>query len=152
MTIPVPHFQQLTPYSCLPACARMVIAFLGHDHSEEELTRTFNTVPLLGTLPENMISGLEAMGYRVLWFENATIDRLRALLEHKWPIITLVQATDLPHGTAGLHAVVVIGMSEGEIAFLDPVLKDVMFMSLPNFERAWSNLGHQGIVIWHQTE
>jgi ABC-type bacteriocin/lantibiotic exporter with double-glycine peptidase domain len=88
MMLPVPHFQQATPYTCLPACVHMVLAFLGHDLTEEELARAFDTVPLLGTLPDHVVSGLETMGYRSLWFENATVDRLRALLNHQWPIIT----------------------------------------------------------------
>ena len=58
--IPVPHYQQSTPYTCLPACVRMVLAFRGHQHAEAELAQIFNTVPLLGTLPENVVSGLES--------------------------------------------------------------------------------------------
>lgn len=39
----LPHFRQETPFTCTPACVRMVLSSLGIDHSEEEL------VLLLGT-------------------------------------------------------------------------------------------------------
>jgi hypothetical protein len=59
MTLSVPQYQQSTLYTCLPACGRMVLAFRGHYHTEAELARAFGTVPLLGTLPENVVSGLD---------------------------------------------------------------------------------------------
>jgi len=148
MTLSVPHYQQSTPYTCLPACVRMVLAFRGHYHTEAELAQAFNTVPLLGTLPENVASSLEGMGYHALWFENAALDRMRALLDHGWPIITLLRAADLPHGTAGLHAVVVIGLVGGEITFLDPAQTYKTTMKESDFVQAWSKLDHQGIVVW----
>ena len=33
----VPHFQQELEYSCVPACARMVLAFYGDIRTEAEL-------------------------------------------------------------------------------------------------------------------
>jgi len=88
------------------------------------------------------------MGYHALWFENAALDRMRALLDHGWPIITLLRAADLPHGTAGLHAVVVIGLVGGEITFLDPAQTYKTTMKESDFVQAWSKLDHQGIVVW----
>lgn len=35
MRIPVPHLQQETTYTCLPACVRMVLAYLGDNQSEK---------------------------------------------------------------------------------------------------------------------
>ena len=148
MTLSVPHFQQATPYTCLPACVRMILAFRGQYHSEAELAQAFNTIPLLGTLPEHVVSSLEGMGYHALWFENATVDRLRALLDHGWPIIALLRAVDLPQGTAGLHAVVVIGVASVEITFLDPTQSCPTTMEEFDFVQAWSKLDHQGIVVW----
>ena len=148
MTLAVPHYQQSTLYTCLPACVRMILAFCGQHHSEAELVQAFNTIPLLGTLPENVISGLQAMNYHAIWFENATLDRLRALLDHGWPIITFLRAADLPHGAAGLHAVVVIGLAGGEITFLDPVQTYKTTMKESDFVQTWSKLDHQGIVVW----
>ncbi len=148
MTLSVPHYQQSMPYTCLPACVRMVLAFRGQYHTETELAQAFNTVPLLGTLPENVVSGLEEMGYHALWFENASLDRMRALFDHGWPIIALLRAADSPHDTAGLHAVVVTGLAGEEITFLDPARTSQTTMRESHFIQAWSKLDHQGIVVW----
>ena len=148
MTLSVPHYQQSTPYTCLPACVQMILAFRGQYHTEAELAQAFNTVPLLGTLPENVASSLEGMGYHALWFENATLDRMRALLDHGWPIFTLLRAADLPYGTAGVHTVVVVGLAGGEITFLDPAQTHKTTMKESDFVQAWSKLDHQGIVVW----
>ena len=148
MMLDVPHYQQSTPYTCLPACVRMLLAFRGRDHTKEELSHAFNTVPLLGTLPENVVSSLEGMGLHALWFENVTLDRLRSLLAYGWPIITLLRAADLPHGTTGLHAVVVIELAGGKITFLDPAHTNKTTMQESDFVQAWSMLDHQGIVVW----
>ncbi len=37
--LPVPHFRQSAEGYCLPACARMVLSYLGLDHSEAEISR-----------------------------------------------------------------------------------------------------------------
>ena len=72
----VPHLKQEYPYTCLPACVRMVLAYRGYTHNEEELTQAFGTGPFLGTPPEKVVAGLQNLGYHGLWFENATMDRL----------------------------------------------------------------------------
>lgn len=150
MTLSVPHYQQQTPYTCLPACVRMVLAFLGHAHTENELAEAFRTVPLIGTLPENVIGALQKMGYHALWFENATAERLFRLSEHDWPVIALLLAQDLPNGIAGMHAVVVSGLNDQQITFLDPMQTEATVMSTLDFLQAWDNLDNQGIVVWVQ--
>ena len=35
----LPHFQQSAPGSCLPACVRMVLAYLGLERTEAEVGR-----------------------------------------------------------------------------------------------------------------
>ncbi len=47
MKLLVPHFKQSHAYTCLPACARMVLAYLGYTYAEQELTAAFNVFPLL---------------------------------------------------------------------------------------------------------
>jgi ABC-type bacteriocin/lantibiotic exporter with double-glycine peptidase domain len=126
----------------------MVLVFHGRDHSEAELSKVFGTVPWLGTLPENVLSGLEQLGYHALWFENATLERLMNLSAHEWPIIAFLRAADLPHGAAGLHAVVVVEIRDGQLTCLDPNLDHELQLDFDTFFRAWSALGHQGIVLW----
>lgn len=41
--LPVPHHRQIGPHNCLPACARMVLLYLGEDISEAELAFRLGT-------------------------------------------------------------------------------------------------------------
>jgi len=145
--LPVPHYRQSRSYTCLPACVRMILAYHGKHHTEAELASIFGAV-LLGTLPENVVDGLEQLGYRGFWFENATLERLSNLLEHGWPVIVFVRAADLPHGASGLHAVVVVEIRNEQMICLDPALDYELLLDMPTFLLAWSKLGYQGLVVW----
>lgn len=148
MKLKVSHFRQSTPHTCLPACVEMVLDYWGETYTEDELAEAFKTVPLLGTLPENVVSGIESLGYRALWFEGATLDRLSKLLDQEWPIIVFLRSANLPYGVAGLHAVVVIEVTETSVSYLDPTLSYEYSLEISDFLIAWSPLGNQGIVIW----
>lgn len=148
MTLSVPFLSQNQPHTCLPACVRMVLAFHGFAHSETELAHAFRTIPPLGTQPDNVVSGLERIGYHALWFENGTIERLLELLAVNWPIIVFLRAQDLPHGRAGLHAVVIIGIENNQVITHDPSQTEPLHLELNRFAKMWANLGHQGMVIW----
>ena len=148
MTLKVPLRQQTKPHTCLPACVRMVLAFHGLEQTEEELAKTFKTIPFLGTQPDNVVSGLERMGYHALWFENGTIERLLELLGANWPVIAFLRAQDLPHGRTGLHAVVIVGIENNQILANDPSQPEPISLELRIFAKMWANLGHQGMVVW----
>jgi hypothetical protein len=112
------------------------------------LVQTLGTIRGLGTNPESAITGLESMGYHALWFENATLERLIDLLGHDWPVIVFLRAANLPHGRAGLHAVVLVGINDVQTICLDPNLDQPLALELSTFLSAWGILGSQGLVIW----
>ncbi len=141
-------FRQQQPHTCLPACIRIVLDYWGKEHDEAELAQACGSVPVWGTTPAEAVDGLERMGYRALWFENASLERLIALLDQNWPVIVFLRAADLPHGRAGLHSVVVAELQAGDVIYIDPSLGAEARMSLDQFVRAWSALDHQGMVVW----
>lgn len=126
----------------------MALAYRGRKHSEQELVQALGTVRGLGTNPESTITGLESMGYHALWFENATLERLIDLLGHDWPVIVFLRAANLPHGRAGLHAVVLIAINYEQVICLDPSLDQPLALELGTFLNAWRILGSQGLVVW----
>lgn len=126
----------------------MVLAYRGAETSERELALVFGTIPGLGTNPEGVIGGLESMGYHALWFENATLERLIDLVGHDWPVIVFLRAADLPHGRSGLHAVVLVEITDAQVLCLDPSQDQPVSLGLPDFLRAWKILGSQGLVVW----
>ncbi|MDM8530706.1 C39 family peptidase [Anaerolineales bacterium HSG25] len=141
-------FAQEYSHTCLPACIRIVLAYRGKHHSETELAKICRTVPVWGTSPAMAVDGLEEFGYRALWFENATLERLFDLLAQDWPVIVFLRATDIPHGRAGLHAVVVSEWVSGEFLYVDPAQGEEKSLPLDDFIRAWATLGNQGMVVW----
>ncbi len=148
MILSVPHYQQASPHNCIPACARMILAYYGQELDEETLAQTFNTIPFLGTQPDNVASGLEKLGFHALWFENATMQRILDILAEEWPLIAFLRAQDLPHGRAGIHAVVIIGIEKDSVVCLDPTLTERSLVNLSSFVSLWANLDQQGMVIW----
>ncbi len=144
----VPHFQQTTSYTCIPACIRMVLAYHGKQYSEQALAFALQTVPLLGTLPENVAPVLEDWGHNIRWFENGTIDQLTKLLAQNLPVIIFVRAADLPAGGSGLHALVLAGIDKRAVVLLDPTRKKDLRLTVTEFTRIWANFGNEGMVIW----
>ncbi|MCP4168859.1 MAG: hypothetical protein GY759_23585 [Chloroflexi bacterium] len=59
-------YRQEHPHTCLPACARIVLQYLGHEHTESELASAFTTIEVLGIRPEDAVQGIENLGYRAL--------------------------------------------------------------------------------------
>ena len=97
MRLSVPHFKQETAYTCLPACIRMVLAYLGQNFSEKFLAAALGTAPGWGALPEDAEDALAMLGYSARWFENATAERLEQLLANNFPVILFFLAAGLPH-------------------------------------------------------
>lgn len=95
MKLVVPYFRQTKPYTCLPACVRMVLAYRGHNYSEDDLVAVFGIRPHVGTLVDDAVAGLKKMGYQAKWFEKMTLPELRQLLDGYWPVIVLLRAKDL---------------------------------------------------------
>jgi ABC-type bacteriocin/lantibiotic exporter with double-glycine peptidase domain len=126
----------------------MVLAYQGRKHNERELTQIMGTVRGLGTNPESAMAGLERIGYRALWFENATLERLLDLLAHDWPVIVFLRAADLPHGHAGLHAMVLVAIGVEQVTCLDPSLDQPLTWALSPFLSSWRILGSQGLIVW----
>ena len=79
----------------------MVLAYHGKTHREAEIAEAYDTVPLRGTKPENAVAGVQKLGYRALWFENADLKRLESLIGQKWPVIVFLCTNDLPRRASG---------------------------------------------------
>ena len=52
-TLKIPHYEQELNNSCLPACARMVLAYFGIEKSEQSIRILLKTKPA-GTNPINL--------------------------------------------------------------------------------------------------
>ena len=61
-----PTYQQMTEYSCGPACALTVLYYYDNrDYDEQKLVKLMKTKPLIGTSPGNMIKFFQSIGWKV---------------------------------------------------------------------------------------
>lgn len=148
MALSVPLLPQEHPWTCLPACIRMIPPYRGKMLDEAEIAAACGTAPLRGTQPERAVEGVQKLGYQALWFENAGLPRLQDLTEHDWPVIVFLRARDLPGGGNGLHGVVVIGIENDGVTVLDPQSSSRYTIARQPFLSAWQALDAQGMVVW----
>ena|SRR5882672_5145294 len=81
----VPHFKQEQAGSCTAACVRMVLAYHGRAHSEDELRRLLGTGPR-GTPARNVIQ-ISSLGFEVDVKFSTVAELAAALLAGTPPIV-----------------------------------------------------------------
>lgn len=139
----VPYHKQNEPGFCLAACAQMVLDFQGIFRPQDVLAEQLHVKPSLGA-PTRNIRRLATDKIAVI-YEEGSWERLQALIASGLPVITFVQAGEFAHwqGEIFQHAVVVIGLEESTVWFLDPDI-DAMPVSVPvdEFMLAWSGMDY----------
>jgi ABC-type bacteriocin/lantibiotic exporter with double-glycine peptidase domain len=133
----VPHFKQEKPYSCLPACVRMVLAHYGRLVSEDELRQLMGTSPH-GT-PARAVLQVAALGFDVqLRFTN--LGELTAALRTGTPPIVFVNTGFLDYWSFDCaHVLVVVGMDVASVSVNDPTRDSgAQQTSLSGFHAAWA--------------
>jgi len=144
--LPVPHYKQSAGGQCLPACARMVLAYLGRELEEAQIARVVHSRSF-GT-PAPNIRYLESLGVSVT-FGQLSLSRLRTYMRRGIPCILFVQVGELPYSQSeGFHAVVAVGLEKQTIYINDPAF-DVAPQSVPldHFMLAWSEFEYEFAVI-----
>lgn len=144
--LPVPHYKQSAAGDCLPACARMVLGYLGLDVEETRLADLLRSRPF-GT-PAYHIRFLEALGVSVT-FGSMSLPRLRAYLQDGIPCIVFLQTGELPDWEfSANHAAVVVGLTEDMVYLNDPALEDApRAVPLDNFLLAWAEFDYECAVV-----
>ncbi len=135
--LPVPHLQQSSDGDCLPACAYMILVYLG------KRTRFWRLRWLMGTksfgTPFLHIRNLQQLGITVEIKTRGNLALLHQNLMQNRPCIVSIQTEHLPYWNRNaLHAVVVVGMDNDTIYLNDPELPDApVSVSLGDFDLAW---------------
>ncbi|MBE7557302.1 MAG: C39 family peptidase [Anaerolineales bacterium] len=122
--LPLPHKPQQGDGYCLPACAQMVLAYLGISRTQDALAKTLGLNPPFGTRHSN-IKKLASAKIKVT-YEAGDLATIRHWIEQGTPVIVFVQAGDLPHwsGQHFQHAVVVVGVEGQRVYLMDPALDE----------------------------
>ena len=121
MKLEIPTYKQKRPYTCLPGCIRSVLGYLGVERTEEEIVEACGTTKF-GTSPDRAAAGVRALGCEALCFEEGSLDFLIERLCQGLPTIVFLKVSELPYGSAGIHAGVVCGFEEEKVVYLDPGL------------------------------
>lgn len=127
-----PYFRQTYPFSCVPACLRMVLAGYSFEISETEL-RNRCECDETGTSPSKATDAVNELGFDCDE-ANLTFEELKEyVLDKLFPIVYLRFSEDAKYS----HAVVVYKISKEKIFVLDPENGEREF-DLSLFIELWS--------------
>ena len=133
----VPHFQQELEYSCVAACARMVLAHYGDIRTEDELRLLLDTPPE-GTRTGNVMR-LSGSAFEVFLRPSNLVELSQMLASKQLPIVFL-KTGDLDYWSVDIfHTALVIGVNTTTVALDDPYFATApQTTSLQSFEKAWA--------------
>ncbi|CAG0927770.1 hypothetical protein TFLX_00610 [Thermoflexales bacterium] len=144
--LPVSHYKQSRDGRCLPACVRMVLAYLGQEHSEDDLAHLLQARSF-GTSADH-VRFISQLGYMVT-FEQGTESDLQWHLAHDLPCIIFLKTEALPYWKIeDSHAVVLVGMTPEMVYLNDPAFdRSPQSIPLQNFLLAWSEFDYEYAVV-----
>jgi ABC-type bacteriocin/lantibiotic exporter with double-glycine peptidase domain len=133
----IPYAAQTDDGACLPACAQMVLGYLGQPVSQARLVRLFGTNEV-GT-PFSRLRLLAQLKMKVEVRTDGILTDLRTALHEELPVIVAIHAGWLPDTpVTSQHAVVVIGIADDGVYVLDPARDDhPILLSEHAFLAAW---------------
>lgn len=143
----LPHHRQETPYTCTPACVRMVLEFFGLNLQEAEITRLLETDGS-GTVL-GRIANVEPLGFAVSVGPGTFVD-IQAAFAEGLPVIAPVKTLLLPNNGPPdcSHCVVVAGATRAKVAICDPEQNsapDVLPATV--FQAAWKQKQNRMAVL-----
>jgi len=132
-----PHYKQESPYSCVAACVRMVLAHYGRIFTETEVRQHLGTGPH-GTRVRDLLR-VEPLGFDVQ-IETSTLAQLAGALGSGVPPIVFLETSFLPYWkTRCDHVAVVVGLDPASVFLNDPYFDSAPQQPpLADFQHAWA--------------
>lgn len=135
MMMAIPFYEQQTPYTCGPACMRMVLASLGIKRTENQITKLLGTNNIRGTNHRDFVSLAEKYKLRYSVHREAVVDDLKYFYKNHYKIIVCYF-----HPTEKVgHYAVVKKLTRERIHLMDPTDGPNKSYSLNYFQRIWSS-------------
>jgi ABC-type bacteriocin/lantibiotic exporter with double-glycine peptidase domain len=133
----VPHYKQEQGASCTAACVRMVLAYYGRAHSEDELRQLLGTGPR-GT-PARNVRYLAALGFDAEVKSSNAAELAAALLAGTPPLVYLDTGSLDYWSIDCSHVAVLVGMELAAVSLNDPFFDSApQKTSLAGFHQAWA--------------
>jgi ABC-type bacteriocin/lantibiotic exporter with double-glycine peptidase domain len=140
----LPFYKQEEPYSCVPACLRMVLAAKGYIVSESILRERCDCT-FLGTDALNAVDALRAMGFSNS--SKCTMRLTELIMELSVGLYPIVFVNLLPiDGINEPHAVVVTAIDDNNVNLCDP-LKGERLLPRSTFDTAWAMMKNLAILV-----
>lgn len=120
----------------------MALAYWGIHYSQQKISRTLKLRPGLGAPAPNIIL-LRSPQIDVGYIVGGSFDNILHWLQAAIPVITYVQAGELPHwrGIKSQHAVLVVGYDVQGLSIHDPGLENgPVAVPLGDFLLAWDEM------------
>lgn len=144
--LPAPLYSQSRDGFCLPACARMILAYWGDSRPEDEVAALLGTRPY-GT-PITKVARLITWGYDVA-VVNLSPPALMALLNDGVPAIVRVWTPMLGYWAVDApHVVVAVGYDEQSVWLNDPAFAEAVHaVNWDAFLTAWAEFDELAVII-----
>jgi len=134
--IKVKYFQQITSYSCGPACLRMILSAFDKYISEEELIELCNTT-LFGTTCNQIREAAINLGFHAETFKQTSKKEVLNYIGDKLPLIALVDAAELYGVMPVGHFLVVLEIRQKTIVYHDPAIGANKNIDINTFLNVW---------------
>ena len=139
-----PFHKQETPYSCVPACVRMVLASFGCELSEAVLRALCDCTPF-GTEALKVVDAVRQLGLPDTGKYTLSLDELTAQVRQGLYPIVFVNTLPID-GITGGHALVVVGIDQTGVTVYDP-LHGERHLPRATFVSAWAMMHNLTILI-----
>ena len=120
---------------CGPASLEIVLKYYGRQEKQHELKKLLGSTYLNGTMNKDMIRVSRALGFKVKYKINSSMDEIRKLISKGIPPIV---SWFTPEG--GSHYSVVKGVDKNSIFIADPELNKTRKFKIEDFEDRWHNV------------
>jgi ABC-type bacteriocin/lantibiotic exporter with double-glycine peptidase domain len=128
-----PYFQQAYPFSCVPACLKMVLADLGYEISETEL-RNLSDCDETGTSPSKAVKAAIECGFNA-YQASLTFEELAELIAHDIMSIVFIRISAEANYS---HAIVVYKITSTKVFAIDPTEIGERKIDINEFTEIWS--------------
>ena len=143
----IPHFTQSADGQCLPACARMLLAYSGVLLPESEVAKVLEAESY--GAPSFAIKKLHKLGFSVDYREWSVTEVTTALAGNK-PVLVFVRTGFLEYWQEDIaHALIVVGVEPDRQFWVnDPTRDDgPMAVSWDGLLAAWGEFGYRGATV-----
>lgn len=140
-----PHAQE-QPHTCAVACLRIVAEYYGRTYSEPDLLPLCQTT-LDGTTPEALADAARQLGLAAtIAYDDPAI--LSAAIGQQQPVIVFLGIpAPAPSSAIDIHAVVVSGLGQEIVTFIDPTDGKEHSQARDIFFAHWQNAFHTAIIL-----